>query len=306
MFIIGESIHVISPPVRAAIEKRDVEFIQDLAKRQVKNGAQAIDLNIGPQKKAGTEIMPWIVNAVQQVVDVPLSLDTTNAAAIEAGLKVCRKKPFINSTDATLERLEALMPLAAKYGVNIIALTLASSGLPTSADLRIELASEKIFPAAAKYNVPPERIYLDPLVLTVNGNQDQALQTINAVRFFKQMTEPPPFTTCGLSNISNSCPNQIRPLLNRVYLIMMMGAGLDTAIADALDNKLMEAIRIVENQDTSTPKGEVYVRLWKAYRDGVEFDESGLDMKDPEISDLVKTIRVLENKTLYAHSYLKL
>ncbi|MBI4331238.1 MAG: dihydropteroate synthase [Chloroflexi bacterium] len=305
-YVIGESIHVIAPPVRAAIEKRDNEFIQDLAKRQVKKGAKAVDLNIGPQKKAGAEIMPWIINAVQGVVDVPLSLDTTNAVAMEAGLKVCQKKPFINSTDATPERLQALMPLAARYNANIIALTLGSTGLPTTADARIELASETILPVAAENNVLMTNIYLDPLVLTVNGNQDQALQTIAAVRFFKQMADPPPLTTCGLSNISNSCPTEIRPLLNRVYLVMMMGAGLDTAIADALDDKLMETIRILETSDASTDKGKLYLRLYQNYKDGAEFDDSGFDMSKPEISDLVKTVRILENKTLYAHSYLKL
>lgn len=305
-YVIGESLHVIAPPVRAAIEKRDTEFIQNLALRQVKKGAKAIDLNIGPQKKLGAEIMPWMVRSVQEVVDVPLSLDTTNSAAIEAGLQVCQKKAFINSTDATPERLEALMPLAAKYNANIISLTLGSTGLPTTADMRIELASEKILPVAAENNVPMTNIYLDPLVLTVNGNQDQAIQTIDAMRFFKQMADPPPYTTCGLSNISNSCPREIRPLLNRVYLVMMMGAGLDTAIADALDDELMETIRILENKEDSTEKGKLYLRLFQNYRDGVEFDQGGFDISKPEISDLVKTVRILENKTLYAHLYLKL
>ncbi len=307
MLNIGESIHVIAPPVRAAIESRDKAFIQDLARRQIKGGAHVIDLNIGPQKKAGAEVMPWMVNTVQEIApDVTLSLDTTNPLAMEAGLKVCKKKAFINSTDSTPERLEALMPLAAKYNANIISLTLAKTGLPTSADMRIELASENIFPAAAQYGVPTQNIYLDPLVLTVNGNQDQALQTINAVRFFKQMMDPPPFTTCGLSNVSNSCPKENRPLLNRVFLIMMIGAGLDSAIVDALDPDLMEAIRIVEKRDTSTPKAKLYVKLFDTYKEGGEFDASGIDMKNPELSDMVKTIRVLENKTLYAHSYLKL
>ncbi len=305
-YIIGESIHVTPPPVRAAIESRDTEFIQDLARRQVKKGASAVDLNIGPQKKLGTEIMPWIVNAVQQVVDVPLSLDTTNSAAIEAGLKVCKKKAFINSTDATPERLQALMPLAAKYGANIISLTLGSTGLPTTADMRIELASEKILPVAAENMVPMTNIYLDPLVLTVNGNQEQAIQTINAMRFFKQMADPPPFTTCGLSNISNSCPKEIRPLLNRMYFIMMAGAGLDTAIADTLDDELMEVIHILDAGTASSAKGKLYLRLYQNYKDGVEFDQSGFDTSKEEISDMVKTVRILENKTLYAHSYLKL
>ncbi len=306
MIAIGESIHVIAPSVRAAIEGRDKAFIQDLALRQVKGGAQVLDLNIGPQKKAGAEIMPWMVETVQEVSDVRLSLDTTNAAAMEAGLKVCRTSPIINSTDATPERIAALMPLAARFKANIIALTLAGSGLPTSSDARLELATEAIFPAAAEHGIPLETLYLDPLVLTVNGNQDQALPTIEAVRMFKMISDPPPQTTCGLSNISNSCPSELRPLLNRVFLVMMMGAGLDSAIVDALDKELMETIRIVEARDGSTPLGKLYVDLFDAYAVGEGFDASGVDMSDTALRDTVKTIQTLENRTLYAHGYLKL
>ena len=171
---IGESIHIISQDVRTAVENRDKAFIQKLAKQQVDKGANYLDLNIGPQKKAGAEVMPWMVEAVQEITDVPLSLDTTNSVAMEAGLKVCKKKALINSTDSTPERLDALMPMAAQYNANIICLTLAKGGLPTTADARIELASECIFPKAEELNVPNESLFLDPLVLTVNGNQDQA------------------------------------------------------------------------------------------------------------------------------------
>ena len=306
MECIGESIHIISQGVRTAVENRDKAFIQDLAKRQVEKGATYLDLNIGPQKKAGAEVMPWIVETVQEVTDVPLSLDTTNPVAMEAGLKVCKRPVIINSTDSTPERLEALMPMAAQYNCGIISLTLAKGGLPTTADLRIELASENIFPAAEQYGVPPERIWLDPLVLTVNGNQDQAQETINAVRFFKQMTDPPPMTTCGLSNVSNSCPEELRPMLNRVFLVMMMGAGLDSAIMDALDPEIMEVLRIIENRDESTAKGKVYVTLYDAYAAMEQFDTASADTSDPEIRDIVKTIGIMQNESLYAHSYLRM
>lgn len=305
MIVIGECIHLIAPSVRKAIENRDKAFIQDLALRQVKKGAQLLDLNIGPQKKAGPEVISWMVNTIQEVTDVPLSLDTTNAQAIEAGLKVCKKKAIINSTDASEERLNALMPLAAKYNANIIALSLGKVGLPTTADARIELATE-ILSAAAEQGVATENIYLDPLVLTVNGNQDQTLQTIEAVRFFKQMADPPPLTTCGLSNVSNSCPKGIRSILDRVFLVMMLGAGLDSAIADPLDDELMQTIKIIEGRDDSTPKGKLYLALYDAYQASEEFDTSTVDMSEPELSDIAKTIDVMQNKTLYAHGYLKL
>ena len=305
MIIIGECIHVIATSIRKAIEERDKDYIQELAKRQADKGANIIDLNIGPQKKAGAEVMPWMVETVQEVTDLPLTLDTTNAVAIEAGLKVCKNKAIINSTDATEERLSALMPLAAKYNCDIIALSLAKVGLPTTADSRIELAAEILAVAEAE-GVPSDHIWLDPLVLTINGNQDQTLETIEAVRFFKQMADPAPMTTCGLSNVSNSCPEELRPLLNRVFMVMMAGAGLDSAIADPLDEKLMEVVKILADRDDSTVKGKLYLNLYDAYQAGEQLDTGAVDMSDPEVSDVAKTIRIMQNETLYAHGYLRL
>src|SRR5450756_709794 len=186
MLIIGESIHVIAPKVKEAIAQRSKAEIQHRAISQLEAGARVLDLNIGPQRKQGPEVMSWIVNVVQEVAPgIRISLDTTNLAAIEAGLQTCKEPAIINSTDATPERLSTLMPLAVRYGADVIALTYAGGALPANADARIELATEKILPAADEAGLPPERILFDPLVLTVNGNQDQASQTIEAVRFFK-------------------------------------------------------------------------------------------------------------------------
>jgi len=306
MLIIGECIHVISDKVRKAIEGRDKAFIQDLAKRQLEKGAHVLDLNIGPQKRTGPEVMTWMVETIQEITDAPLSLDTTNPAAIETGLKLSKRQAIINSTDATEERLTALMPLAAKYNANIIALTLGKVGLPTSADARIELALGNIIPVAEEHGVPMENIYFDPLVLTVNGNQDQAMETLNAVRFFKQMSDPPPKTTCGLSNVSNSCPPEVRPILNRIFLVMLLGAGLDSAIIDPFDDDLMEAIRVLDNRDASTAKGKLYLDIYDACDAGEVFDASSVDMSDLVLRDIAKTVSVLQNEVLYAHSYLRL
>jgi len=304
MIVIGESIHIISRQVRTAIDNRDKTFIQDLALQQVKSGAHWLDLNIGPQKKSGAETMTWLVNTVQEVTDAPLALDTTNLEAIEAGLKACNKTALINSTDATLKRLETLMPLAAEYDANIIALTLDSGGLPSSVDARLALILEQILPAAAQYNVPFDHIFLDPLVLTVNGNQEQATQAIEAIRYFKQVCQPSPMTTCGLSNISNGAPEETRPLINRVFLTMMLGAGLDSAIMNSLDGELMETLRIIESGDKSTPKAKLCLDLYNAYAAGEQFDVSTVNREDAALRDIVKTIQILQNQLLYAHSYL--
>lgn len=306
MLIIGECLQILSMAVRTSIEERDKAFVQDLAQRQVAKGAQVLELNIGPQKKAGAEVMDWLVNAVQEVVDVPLSLDTTNPEAIEAGLKVCKRKPIINSTNADPERLAVLLPLAAQNNANIIALTLRATGLPVSADARVEIVIEDLLPAIEQYTVPLENVYFDPLVMTVDGTQEHAPEIVKAARIFKQISDPPLLTTCGLSNVSNGAPTEVRPILNRVFLVMLMGAGLDSAILDPFDDELMETIRILENRDDSTAKGRVYLALHDACAADEEFDPSIIDMSNPEQSAILKTIRVLENKVIYAHSYLQL
>lgn len=306
MLIIGENIHIIAPPVKAAIEARDKKAIQDLALRQVEAGAAVVDLNIGPQKKLGHEIMPWIVKAVQEVVDVPLSLDTTNLAAMEAGLKVCKQPAMLNSASADPERCDSVMQLAARYGARVIALTMGVDGIPTTADGRAAIAMEALLPAAEAAGVPIEDVYLDPLVLAVNCNQDVAMESVEAVRMFKMMADPSPTTVVGLSNISNGAPPENRPLINRTMLVMVMGAGLDSAIADPLDAAQMEWIRIVEQRDESTPLNRLIVALHDAVAAMDKLSPNLVDMNDEEQIALWKTYRMLTNETLYADSYLRL
>lgn len=307
MFIgIGERIQIINKNVRAAIEGRDKAFIQDLAKKQVDCGAKMLDLNIGPQKKSGPEVMNWLVNTVQEVVDVPLSLDTTNAEAIEAGLKACKQKAIINSTNADPARMSLLFPLAAKYDVNIITLTLRATGLPVSADARVGILVEDLLPAAEEAGLNPQNIYVDPLAMTVNGTQEHAPEVVSATLVTKQMMDPPLHMTCGLSNVSNGAPEAVRPVLNHVYLIMLMGAGMDSMILDPFDKKLMETITLLENRDESTALSKVYLALYDACAAGEEFDPSIIDMSDQEQAAVAKTVRVLQNKVIYAHNYLNL
>lgn len=303
---IGECIHIINKDIRAAIEGRDKDFIQGLAQKQVDCGAKILDLNIGPQKKAGPEVMDWLVNIVQEAVDVPLSLDTTNAQAIEAGLKACKQQPIINSTNADPARMSVLFPLAAKYDANIITLTLRATGLPVSADARVGILVEDLMPAAEEAGVKMENLYVDPLAMTVNGTQEHAPEVVQTTFVVKQMMDPPLHMTCGLSNVSNGAPEDVRKVLNRVYLVMLMGAGMDTAILDPFDETLMKAIDIVEKRDESTPLGNIYLALADACATGEDFDTSMCDMNDPQQAEVAKSYRILTNKLIYAHNYLKL
>lgn len=303
--IIGENIHIISPKVKEAIKNRDARFFQELAVKQVEAGAVALDLNIGPQKKRGHEILPWLVETVQEVVDVPLSLDTTNLAAIEAALEVAKVPCIINSTSAEEERLQNVPPLAKKFGAKLIALTMAKSGIPVSADERVNLALEKLIPRAMELDIPMEDLIIDPLVLTVSGCQEYCPECVEAVRMLKFAGDPPPMTNVGLSNVSNQVPGPMRPLINNTYLVMLMAAGVDYAIANPLDRQLWEFMHIVDERDTSTGKGRLLVTLYDKTQAMEKLEPDDVDMDDPEQVAIFKTAQILYNDVIYTESYLR-
>lgn len=306
MYILGENIHIISPKVKEAIANRDGAFFVELARKQVQNGAKALDLNVGPQKKAGPEVVSWLVDVMQEAVgtDFTLSFDTTNLEAIKAGVKkVPRGRAIINSTSAEAERLEAVPPVAVEYGTKLIGLTMAKEGIPVSAEARVSLALEKLVPRMEEVGLPLERLIIDPLVLTVKGCQEYVPQCVEAVRILKQ-SGLAVLTNAGLSNVSNQVPPELRPLINRTYMVMLMAVGLDMAIADPLDHDLREFIRIVEDRDTSTPLGNLIVTLHDRTAAGEEVTPDDVDMKDPKQIAIWKTIQILLNKVIYADAYL--
>lgn len=284
MLIIGEKLSIIAKRVREAMMKRDKGPIQEIAIRQWKEGSSMIDANIGPAEDGGEELMQWMVTTIQEVVPLPICLDTTNYKAIEAGLKVHNNewgRPLINSTSNDPERFP-ILELAAKYNSQIIGLTVGKGGLPADAEERAAIAAE-IMARAMEYGVPLEDVYLDPLVLQIATSQDHAMKVIDAIKMFKEMNDPPMKTVVGLSNISNGCPKHIRPILNKYYFIMLMNAGLDAAIADA--HEVAEAMREKQLVDDIL---------------------AGKKIEDTEkMMTIQKTLDIIMNKALYAHSYLE-
>jgi 5-methyltetrahydrofolate corrinoid/iron sulfur protein methyltransferase len=307
MYCIGENIHIVSPRVKEALKERDGAFFVDLARKQKDAGADVIDLNIGPRKKDGPEVINWLVDCMQEAVPgLTLSFDTTNLAAIEAGLKRVGSNAMVNSTTAEEERLTNVPPLAGKYGAKLIALCLEKSGIPVSADTRIGIAMEKLMPRAEEVGIPMENLYIDPLILTVSGCQEYVPEAIETIRMLKMVADPPPMTVVGLSNVANQVPYEMRPLINRVYLVMLMAVGLDAAILDPLDDKLMETIKIIEARDDGTPVGSLYLKLFDAVAAMDELQPEQVDMSDPAQAEVWKTVQVLLNKVIYADSYLRL
>ena len=304
MFKIGEEIQVISTKVRKAIEQRDKKPIQELAIAQVEHGADALELNIGPQKKQGPEVMEWMVDTVQDVVDVTLCLDTTNLAAMEAGLKRVRKQAIVNSTSADPDRLRDVPPLAAKYDAKLIALTMGKS-IPVEADLRVAIALEQLMPRIMEVGIPMDQVFMDPLILTVSGMQEYCPEAIETIRFLKQISDPPPMTLAGLSNVSNGVPKQNRSLISATYAVMLLAAGLDAAIVDARDQRLKEWVRIVGERDDSTRVGKLLLSLYDATAAMEDLDPDVVDVQDPEQAAIFKTVQILQNKVNYADGYLE-
>ena len=305
MYIIGENIHIISDKVKEALANRDREFFMELAVKQVEAGAKAIDVNLGPRKKDWEEVFPWMIETLETVVDVPLSIDTTNINGMEAALKTIKKaQPILNSTSAEEERLQQVPELAKKYNTKLIALTMGKSGIPVGADERVTIAVETIIPHLMEIDFPMENLIIDPLVLTVSGCQEYCPELIGAVNMLQYSWDPAPMISVGLSNVSNAVPKENRPLINRVYCAMLMGVGLQTMIADPLDTKQNQVIAWIENKDTSTPLGKVYNKIAERTSAGEEPMSEDFDMSDPDQSAIWKTTQILLNKVIYADGYL--
>jgi len=285
MLIIGEKLSIIAKRVREAMMNKDKGPIQEIALAQANAGAGMIDANIGPAEDGGEELMQWMVTTIQDVVQLPVCLDTTNFKAIEAGLQVHNNdwgKALINSTSNDPERFPFL-ELAVKYNCQIIGLTVGKGGLPADAEERCALAAE-MMGRAMEYGLPLEDLLLDPLVLQIATCQDHARHVLNSVSMFQSINEPPMKTIVGLSNISNGCPKPLRPILNKYFFILLENAGLSHVIADP--KEMAEAAH----------DRQMVLDVF-----------SGKEIEDKaKMVEIQKTIDVLMGKTLYAHSYLEM
>jgi 5-methyltetrahydrofolate corrinoid/iron sulfur protein methyltransferase len=306
MYIIAENIQILSDAVKKAIADRNGAFFRDLIAQMDEAGADAIDLNIGPNKRRGHEVLPWLVEEAEKVTDLPLCFDTTNLAAIEAACEtVTKAQPIINSTDCTAGRLATVPALAKKYNARLIGLTKGEGMIPVGADERVTLALEVLIPHMLEIDLPIPDLIVDPLALTVAGCQEYCPECIEAVRALKFAWDPPPLTNVGLSNVSNTVPNNLRPLINQIFLVMLMGAGIDMVIADPLDSELMRIVDIVEGRDESTPYNQLLVKLYDRTEAMEELQAEDVDMDDPDQVAVWKTVQVLLNKIIFTPAYLR-
>jgi 5-methyltetrahydrofolate corrinoid/iron sulfur protein methyltransferase len=295
MIIIGENIHVIAKDVSVAIREKDAKVIQGLAREQTGAKADYIDLNVGPMKKDTEETMKWLVNCVQDVTNLPLSIDTMNPVAMEAGLKFCKKRPLLNSASGKTDSKSQMLPLAQKYNCNVVISVMTDKGMPPEVESKIESIMETVA-HANELGIPNEDIWVDPIILPVSTAGEGQKLAVGNLEFIKILQDVLPGlkSTVGLSNISNGVPAHLRPILNRTYLVMLDRNGLYSAIADPLDEELMAFV-----------KGEIPQIADLIYRtmEGEEIDLSPLSQKEVAY---VKTARVLMAQTLYSDAWLEI
>ena len=292
MILIGENINIMSQIIGPALKERNPKPIQELAKAEVEAGIDYLDLNIGPARKAGDELMQWVVNVAQEATDKPLSLDTTNLVAMEAGLKTSKSKALINSISLQTDRLEPGLQLAKKYNADMIGLLWGAEGMPRDANERAVLVVDIVY-KANEIGIPNENIWIDPIASPVSVEINQVK---SCVEFMAMLGEIAPGckSTVGLSNISNGTPTNLRPWLNQTYMIMLMRYGLYSAIVDAFDADLIKIAR--------GERPEI-VELVHRVMDGEKPDLSSLTEEEVKYA---KTARVLIGESLYSHSWLEI
>jgi 5-methyltetrahydrofolate corrinoid/iron sulfur protein methyltransferase len=297
MYLIGESMNVISTKIGRAFKERDPKPIQEEALFQKEKGMDYIDINLGPAKKEGHELMPWVVRTVQEVVDdVPLALDTSNVDAIEAALKVYNRPagapaPLINSIMVRPERYERMVPLAAEHDADFILLLWGPEGLPRDENERAALCVELAY-FANEAGIPNEKIWVDGIVTPVNIQQPQIMSLMEFMKMLPDIT-PGAKSTCGLSNISNGPPDHLRPILNQTYMVMLERCGMYSVISDPLDEKLTEIAK---------GKRPDIVELIHKEMDGEGPNRADLSK---EMLDYAKTCDVILGKVLYSDSWLE-
>jgi cobalamin-dependent methionine synthase I len=291
---IAESINIMGTRSGTAMKAREAGPVQEMAKEESAAGAAFLDLNIGPARKDGVELLPWVVETVQAVTDTPLCLDTTNTDAMAAGFKVVKNKTgaLMNSISAQPERMEKLIPVAAEVGCNVVALLWGPDGMPRDSNERAAMAVDLMM-ALSEAGIPNEKMFFDPIATPITLGVDQ----INSGLEFMSMVQdiaPGASSTIGLSNVSNGVADHLRKYLDRTYLIMLMQNGLQTAIVNAYDPELM-AIATGQRQNL--------VDLVFGMIDGNDPDPAKLS--EAELQHY-KTYNVLTGKSVFSESWLEL
>ncbi len=289
---IGENLNVMSKVLGPAMKERNAKPIQEMVEKEVEAKVDYIDVNIGPARKGGDEMMEWLVNTIQEVTtDIPLALDTTNMAATEAGLKVCKIPALINSVSIQTSRFESGLKMAKQYDADVIALLWSDDGMPRDANERAMHIVDFV-QKATELDIAMEKLWFDPIVSPISVEINQVKACVECMGMLKDIA-PGSKSTCGLSNVSNGVPDELRPWLNIPYLIMLMKNGLYSAIVDAFDGDLTDIV---------TGKKDNIVQLVHKIMDGENVDMGSLPDDEKKYA---KSVKVLMGESLFSDSWLE-
>lgn len=261
MLVVGESINSTISAVGEAVKARNTTFIEELARDQVDAGAHLLDVNAGVPGTDEIQGLVWLVDVVQKAVDVPLVLDSANPEALEAALKIHKGRPMINSISGEKQKLDTLLPLIADNDCSVIALCLDDKGIPETPDARLEIA-QLMVKRASDAGIRPEDIFIDPLILSLGTDWKAARVSLETIKLIRREL-PEVRITGGMSNVGFGMPN--RRLLNRLFLTMTMAIGLDAAVIDVRDEKLMATVSASNAILGEDPYCKLY---FKAHRAG--------------------------------------
>lgn len=259
MLLVGELINSSRKKIEQAIQDQDENYIQQIAKEQFENGADFIDINAGTFVGKEGSYMNWLVSKVQEVVDAPCCIDSPDPKVIEDVMKLHKGLPMVNSISLEKDRYQSLLPVVSGNECKVIALCMSDQGMPETTQDRLAIA-EDLVNKLVQNNVPIENIYVDPLVQPISTNDSYGKEFLNTVESITNRL-PGVHTMCGLSNISYGLPH--RGLLNQTFMIMAINKGLDGAIVNPLDKRMMASITAAE---TLAGKDTFCMNYLDAYR----------------------------------------
>lgn len=256
--IIGERINPTGRKAFSAeLQAGDLSRVARDAVAQAETGAVVLDVNVGAAGVDEVALLPRAVELVQQTVDLPVSIDSANPAALRSALAVARGRALVNSVNGEKAKLEAVLPVVAEYGAAVIALCMDDSGIPATAEQRLGVA-EAILEAAARYGIGPEDVLLDPLVMSVGADHTSGAVTLQTAYLIRERLGCN--MTAGVSNASHGMPE--RDLLNTVWLALLIQAGVNAPICNPLKNGL--AVRAVDLMLGYDEWGMAYIRAYRA------------------------------------------
>jgi 5-methyltetrahydrofolate--homocysteine methyltransferase len=242
MIIIGEKINGTLKKTAAAIASRESEYIINLAKKQVDAGADYIDVNAGTGGGDESQDLLWLIETVQEVIDVPLCLDSANPAALKAGMSAVTQTPMVNSISGEASRLEGILPLVAEKGSPVIALLLDDNGIPDDLDGRLEIG-HKLMRKTREAGILDSKVFIDPLAMAVSTKTEGAIVALESMKELREEFPEVKFSI-GLSNISFGLP--ARTLINQAFLAQLLAAGLDAAIINPMEQGLINMLYATE------------------------------------------------------------